>query len=89
MFGVDVVGDCPGRQLVPLVHGAAVHGQPQLQVDVLPVIQLLEHLLHDVGEVLPVDHVVRLHEDLPQPRLADGVILGVELVKSVESISVL
>ena len=45
--------------------------------------------LDDVGKVFPLDVVVRLDEDLPQDRLSDGVVLGVELVKAVERVSVL
>ena len=55
MLGVDVVGDGPGGQFVPLVEGPAVDGQPQLQVDVLGVVQVNKDLLDNVGKVFPVD----------------------------------
>lgn len=45
--------------------------------------------LDDVSEVLPLDVVVGFDEDLPEDGLADGVVLGVELVEAVESVSVL
>ena len=35
------------------------------------------------------DVVVRFHENLSQPRLSNGVVLGVELVESMESVPVL
>ena len=41
-----------------------------------------------MGEVLPVHVVVRLQEHLPQPRLTDRVVLGVELVKPVEMLQI-
>ena len=40
-------------------------------------------------KVLPRDAVVRLDEDLPQDGLPNGVVLGVEFVKAVESVAVL
>lgn len=45
--------------------------------------------LDDVGKVLPRDAVVCLDEDLPQDGLPNGVVLGIELVKTVEGVAVL
>lgn len=45
--------------------------------------------LDDVGKVLPLDVVVRLDEDFTQNGLTDGVVLGIELVESVEGVTVL
>lgn len=42
-----------------------------------------------MGEVLPVDVVVRFDEDFPQTALPDRVVLRIELVKSVEGVPVL
>lgn len=71
---------CPASQIVPLLKGSPVDGQPefdsiflqhksfppQLQVGVLGVLQVGEHLLHQPGKVFPIDKVVRLHENLPK-----------------------
>lgn len=89
MLGVDVVGHGPGGELVPLVKRAAVNGEPQLEVDILGVIQLNKHLLHNVGKVFSVDKVVCLHKDLSQSRLTNWVVFCIELVKSVKCVSVL
>ena len=45
--------------------------------------------LHDMSEVFSLDVVVRLNEDLPEPTFPYGVVLGVELVKSVKRVAVL
>lgn len=45
--------------------------------------------LNDVGKVLPLDVVVCLDEDFTQNGLADGVVLCIELVESVEGVTVL
>lgn len=43
----------------------------------------------DPGEVLPVHIVICLEEHLPQPALTDGIVLGVELVETMEGVTVL
>ena len=89
VLGVDVVGHGPGGQLVPLVERAAIHGESELEVDILALIQLSKHLLYDVGKVFSVDKVVCFHEDLSQPGLANWVVFSIKLVKSVKCVSVL
>lgn len=89
VVGVDVVVDGPLGQLVPLCRGPAVDGQPQLQVLVLGLLEVVHDLLDELSEELAPDVVVGLHEHLAQPRLADGVVLGVELVEAVERVTVL
>ena len=89
MFRVDVVGDSPRSQLVPLIDRSPVDGQAQLQVDVLSVVQVNKHLLDNVGKVFTVDHVVCLHEDLTESRFSDRIIFCIELVKSMECVPVL
>ena len=44
--------------------------------------------LRQLSQVPAVNVVVRLQEDLTQTRLANGVVLQVELVKAVESVLV-
>ena len=75
---------CPASQIVPLLKGSPIDGQPefdsifsaaerfppQLQVGVLGVLQVGEHLLHQPGKVFPIDKVVCLHENLPGKMLA-------------------
>lgn len=51
---------------------------------VLGFLEVLEHLRRDLRKVAPRNDVVRLQEDLPQPRLAAGVVLQVEAVEAVE-----
>ena len=89
MFRVDVVRDSPCSQFVPLVERSPVDGQAQLQVDVLCVVQVNKDLLDNVGEVFTVDHIVSLHEDLAESRFSDGIILCIELVKSMEGVPIL
>ena len=86
---MDVVGDCPVGQLVPLVHRPPVNGQTELQVDVLSIVQVNEDLLDYVGKVFTIDHVISLHEDLSESGLSDGIVFGIEFVKSMECISIL
>ena len=45
--------------------------------------------LDQLSEEPSADVVVRLEEDLPEPGLADGVVLGVELVEPVEGVAIL
>ena len=45
--------------------------------------------LDELAEEPPADVVVRLEEDLPEPGLADGVVLGIELVEPVEGVAIL
>ena len=47
-----------------------------------------EHL-NNVTKVFPLDVVVRFDEDLSQDGLADGIVFGIELVKAMESVTVL
>ena len=89
LFRVDLVVHGPFGQLVPLVERAAIHREPQLEVDILGVIQLNKHLLYNVGKVFSVDKVVCLHKDLSQSRLTNWVVFCIKLVKSVKCVSVL
>lgn len=86
---VDVARDGPLGQLVPLVTGLAVDGQPQLGVLVLALLKVVRNLVDDAGKVLAVEVVVRLEEHLAQAALTDRVVLGVELVEAVEGVAVL
>ena len=45
--------------------------------------------LYDVTEIFPLHMIVRFYEDLSQDGLADRVVLGVEFVKTMESVPVL
>ena len=45
--------------------------------------------LDEFPEEPPSDVVVGLHEDLPEPGLPDRVVLGVELVETVEGVAIL
>ena len=79
MFCCEFKATCPASQIIPLQKGSPIDGQPefdsnlsssenfppQLQVGVLGVLQVGEHLLHQPGKVFPIDKVVRLHENLP------------------------
>lgn len=47
-----------------------------------------EHL-NDVTKVFPLDVIVRFDKDLPQDGFADGIVLGIELVKPMEGVAVL
>lgn len=42
-----------------------------------------------MSEVFPVDVIVSFDEDLAQDGFSDGVVLGVEFVEAMESVSVL
>lgn len=45
--------------------------------------------LDDVSKVFPLNVVVCFDEDLSEDGLADGIVLGVELVEAVESVAIL
>lgn len=47
-----------------------------------------EHL-NNVTKVFPLNEVVRFDEDLSQDGLTDGIVFGVELVESMESVTIL
>lgn len=47
-----------------------------------------EHL-NNVTKIFPLNVVVRFDEDLSQDGLANGIIFGIEFVKSVESVTIL
>ena len=49
----------------------------------------LSQHLNDVTKVFALNVVVCFDEDLSQNRLADGIVLGIELVKPMESVAVL
>lgn len=49
---------------------------------------LCDCYLDNPGEVFAVEIIIRLEEHLAQPALTNGVVLGVELVKAVESVSI-
>ena len=53
VVGVDAVVDGPAGQLVPLIPGAAVDGEPQLGVLVLALLQVGHHLLPGRGKCHP------------------------------------
>ena len=54
----------------------------------MPYDQFEEHL-YDVTKIFPLNVIVRFYEDLSQDGLADRVVLGVEFVKTMESVAVL
>ncbi|GMR32782.1 hypothetical protein PMAYCL1PPCAC_02977 [Pristionchus mayeri] len=84
----DIVVDGPVRQFVPLYLASTVDGETRLGLLVLGLLQIVQHLLYDFGKVLSTDVVVRLNEDLTERRFAHGILLGVELVESMESVPV-
>lgn len=53
-----------------------------------PVLSISRHL-DDVAKVFPLDVVVSFDEDLSQDGLTDGIVFGIELIKAMESVSVL
>lgn len=67
-------------------QGASV---PHRLADASCLPRLASRYLDDVCKVFPLNVVVGLDEDLPEDGLADGVVLGVELVEAVESVAVL
>ena len=56
---------------------------------VLGLLEVLHDLVDELAEEPAADEVVRLHEDLAQPRLPDRVVLRVELVEPVERVPIL
>lgn len=62
---------------------------PHLLADVGRLPRRTGQYLDDVCKVFPLNVVVGLDEDLSEDGLADGVVLGVELVEAVESVAVL
>ena len=52
-------------------------------------LEVCHDLLDELPEVDATHVVVGLEEHLPQPRLSDGVVFGIELVEPVESVPVL
>ena len=81
--------DGPLCQLVPLLRRPAVDGEPEFQVLVLGLLHVVHHLVDQLPKELAPDVVVRLHENLTQPRLTDRVVLGIELVETMEGVAVL
>lgn len=50
---------------------------------------IMWNYLDELAKEPAADVVVRLEEDLPEPGLADRVVLGVELVEPVEGVAIL
>ena len=50
---------------------------------------IMWNYLDELAKEPAADVVVRLEEDLPESGLPDGVVLGIELVKSVKRVSIL
>ena len=82
-----VVND-PARELVPLVGVPAIHRHAVLTHLVFALLEIANHLARDLGEVAPLDVVVRLEEDFAQLGLANRVVLEVEAVEAVERVLV-
>lgn len=60
-----------------------------LHTIILQVPPALSQHLNDVTKVFALNVVVCFDEDLSQDRLADGIVLGIELVEAMESVAVL
>lgn len=86
---VDVVVHGPLGEFVPFAGRASIDGQAKLQVLILGLFQVVHDFLDELAKEPASDVVVGLHENLTQPRLTDGVVLGVELVESVKRIAIL
>mmetsp|Transcript_1039 Transcript_1039/g.3140 ORF Transcript_1039/g.3140 Transcript_1039/m.3140 type:complete len:329 (-) Transcript_1039:1783-2769(-) len=78
----------PRRQRVPFHRLPAVYGNPVLGELVFGALQVVEHLLGQLGQEPPADDVLLLDEYLAQPRLPERVVLQVELVKPVKDVLV-
>lgn len=88
VVGINVGLDGPLGQLVPLLPVLPVDAQTQLDVLIFGLLEVAGDLLDDPGEVLPVQVIVGLQEDLAEPAFPDRVVLGVELVETVERVPV-
>ena len=64
MVAVDVVGDGPGGQLVPLGEVPSVDRNPGLEVLIFGILQIIEHLLDQVSKVFPIHEVVGFEKNL-------------------------
>mmetsp|Transcript_24890 Transcript_24890/g.63392 ORF Transcript_24890/g.63392 Transcript_24890/m.63392 type:complete len:255 (+) Transcript_24890:1386-2150(+) len=82
VWRVKLMLDDPFSKLVPLGLVAPVDRQPVLRLLILGEVQVVEEFLCELGEVTAFDHIVRLEKDLTQARLAERVVLEVELVEA-------
>lgn len=78
----------PLGQFVPFLGTLPVNAEPQFDILVLGFLQIARHFLDYPSEILPVQIIVSLQEDFPKSALSDGIVLGVELVEAVKSVSV-
>jgi hypothetical protein len=84
VIGEEVVVAHPRCELGPLIAFAAINRHAVLCEDVLAVLELFHQLVRHLREIAALDEIVGLEEYLAQSRLADGIVLEIELVEAVE-----
>ena len=86
---VYVVIDSPFRQFIPFRSRTAIDWNPEFQVLVFGLLQITHDLLDDSPKEFASNIIVCLHKDFSKPGFSDGVVLCVELVKAMKSVSIL
>lgn len=82
--------DTNSQQRAPVPHTVTLQASAALAVlKAQAIVYAFSEHLNDVTKVFPLDVVVCFDEDLSQDGLADGVVFGIELIESVESVTVL
>ena len=84
----ELIIDHPCGQLIPLVQGSAINGNPPFHHLILARLEISDDFFGDLGEVSAVDVIVCFQEDRPKTRFPDRVILEVELVETMKRILV-
>lgn len=88
IVGINIRRNRPFGQFVPLLPTLAINAQTQLSILVLGFFQIACDLFYDSRKILPIEEIVSFQEDLAQSTLAYGVVFRVELVETVEGVSV-
>jgi hypothetical protein len=78
----------PRCELVPLIDSFTIDGNTPLDHLVLAGFEIRDDLFRDLGEISPVNKVVRLEEDGSQSRFTNRVVFKIELVESMERVDV-
>lgn len=84
----QLVVDNPCCEFIPLVECSSVNRDSPFNHLVLARLEIRDDFFGDLSKIPAVDEVIGLQEDCPQPRLSNGIVFQVELVKAVEGICV-
>ena len=87
VVGKELVVNNPSCEFIPLVNCSAVDGDTPFRHLIFTRFKIGNDFFGNFSEISAIDKVVCLEEDGSQPGLPNGIILEIELVESMEGIS--